>query len=547
NSNNKYGVKESQQSLESKVVANPHTSKLNSNNKYGVKESRQSLESKISDKYEVVNSKNKKVGKSKGIMSKVDTTISLLKVNNNDETSELTSDIKETSINFYESSRKTYQGLNSFKQFVSSSKGNSKTIFKSAITGSHYLTKSAVKASKNELQNIIEEDHGNLEYKVKTNVNVTYHRGKDVVRYAKEFHNLKRGSSLSKSSFVQRMLEIRKKNQLRKNYKIKQIISQSVSPSIKSVLTKKGLEKMTISIMSNPVLFLIGIVLALILVVIPICFSGFSSPMGAIIQSDEKQISEFHLYVSQLDQDFQNEIRSQIDGTTNLQIIYDFSNLNTNSYDLLAYFSSKYLDFKLDDIKDEIKQFHHELYTVKKDFINSELYVSIESISVNDYLTLNKDTLFNAGEYELYLLYLEYGLTIYSSELAPPYDGTYYYSSKFGYRINPTTGEQLEFHTGLDIPKPLGTPIKACMSGIVTRVAYDPNGYGNYLIIQDGNRETLYAHCEEVLVKVGQTIRVGDKIALTGSTGRSTGPHLHLEYKKDGVRLDPELYLPKID
>ncbi len=265
------------------------------------------------------------------------------------------------------------------------------------------------------------------------------------------------------------------------------------------------------------------------------------------MQTDDQQISEFCLYVAELDRELSQEIKDQIDSKATTPVIYDLSNLNTNSSDLLAYFSAKYIAFNLDDIKDEIKEFHKLLYTVKEEFINNELHVSVESISVNDYVTLNKDTLFSAGEYELYLLYLEYGLTIYESELAPPFDGTYYYSSRFGYRVNPTTGEPEEFHTGLDIPKPLGTPIKACISGTVTRVAYDPDGYGNYVVIKDGNRETLYGHCDSILVTVGQTVRVGDKIALTGSTGRSTGPHLHLEYKKDGVRLDPELYLPKID
>ncbi len=85
------------------------------------------------------------------------------------------------------------------------------------------------------------------------------------------------------------------------------------------------------------------------------------------------------------------------------------------------------------------------------------------------------------------------------------------------------------------------------MSGIVTVVGYDSDGYGNYTVIKDGNRETLYAHCQEILVSVGQQVRVGERIALTGSTGMSTGPHLHLEYKIDGERVNPEHYLPKIE
>ena len=118
-------------------------------------------------------------------------------------------------------------------------------------------------------------------------------------------------------------------------------------------------------------------------------------------------------------------------------------------------------------------------------------------------------------------------------------------TSEFGNRIDPITGKR-KGHTGMDLAVPTGTPIRAALPGTVTVSKYNAGGYGYYVIIDHGNGlTTLYGHCSKLLAKVGQTVEAGDIIALSGSTGRSTGPHLHFEVRINGERTNPRAYLPK--
>ncbi len=111
-------------------------------------------------------------------------------------------------------------------------------------------------------------------------------------------------------------------------------------------------------------------------------------------------------------------------------------------------------------------------------------------------------------------------------------------SSGFGVRHDPLHG-RIRRHTGVDIAAAQGTPIAAAAAGKVV-FAGRRGGYGNLVEIEhaDGQR-TRYAHTARMLVKVGDEVKPGQAIATVGSTGRSTGPHLHFEVKKDGARIDP--------
>jgi murein DD-endopeptidase MepM/ murein hydrolase activator NlpD len=100
-------------------------------------------------------------------------------------------------------------------------------------------------------------------------------------------------------------------------------------------------------------------------------------------------------------------------------------------------------------------------------------------------------------------------------------------------------------HSGIDIAAPMGTPIYAALSGRVSSSGWNPFGYGRLVIIRgvDG-RDYYYAHTSKLLVRAGQVVEQGERIALMGSTGHSTGPHLHFEVR-DGVRiLNPFAVLP---
>ncbi len=115
-------------------------------------------------------------------------------------------------------------------------------------------------------------------------------------------------------------------------------------------------------------------------------------------------------------------------------------------------------------------------------------------------------------------------------------------TSPYGYRADPLTGEQ-RFHAGLDIAAPEGTPVHAADKGLVL-FAQEHGGYGNVVVLKhmDG-MVTLYAHNATLLVRKGEWVETGDPIALSGATGRVTGPHLHFEVHFDQSYVDPKAYL----
>ncbi|WP_192401661.1 peptidoglycan DD-metalloendopeptidase family protein [Thermoanaerobacterium thermosaccharolyticum] len=123
-----------------------------------------------------------------------------------------------------------------------------------------------------------------------------------------------------------------------------------------------------------------------------------------------------------------------------------------------------------------------------------------------------------------------------------PFDGDYQITSPFGGRTDPVKGTN-EYHTGVDFGVPLGTEIKAAADGVVVQAGTN-GGYGNSVSIEHGGgMETLYGHLSKVLVSVGQKVKQGDIIGLSGSTGKSTGPHLHFEVRKNGQPVNPMTYL----
>lgn len=131
---------------------------------------------------------------------------------------------------------------------------------------------------------------------------------------------------------------------------------------------------------------------------------------------------------------------------------------------------------------------------------------------------------------------LEVGAVDLSGGFEVPVSGTV--TSGYGYRIDPFTGER-SIHSGIDIAAEQGTSIKSALSGVVELVKKSGGDYGNYIIINHGGVKTLYAHCKDLNVVEGQHVSSGDKVATVGSTGRSTGPHLHFELRIGDVKIDP--------
>lgn len=115
-------------------------------------------------------------------------------------------------------------------------------------------------------------------------------------------------------------------------------------------------------------------------------------------------------------------------------------------------------------------------------------------------------------------------------------------TSSYGYRDHPVNGEYL-FHSGIDLAADIGTPVAAFADGTVDFIG-ESEAYGLYIQLDHGNGvKTFYCHCSALYAHKGEAVSMGQTIAAVGDTGNATGPHLHLEIKRDGVLLNPIYYI----
>lgn len=141
--------------------------------------------------------------------------------------------------------------------------------------------------------------------------------------------------------------------------------------------------------------------------------------------------------------------------------------------------------------------------------------------------------------YEKYVKRIEEKVNF--TPIGAPYNGVE--TSNFGYRDNPFTGGGVESHFGVDFRGKTGDPIKSTAGGKVI-FAGVRGGYGNCIIVEHENSfQTLYGHLSKIVVKQGMNVKAGQIIGLLGSTGRSTGPHLHYEIIRNGEKINPEGFL----
>ena len=157
-------------------------------------------------------------------------------------------------------------------------------------------------------------------------------------------------------------------------------------------------------------------------------------------------------------------------------------------------------------------------------------------------LSANKEATSDVGQVasitsdELKAMFTKYGVL-------PVKEAFYGISSAYGPRVDPFDGTPDAFHSGLDIASAgiAGGNVYNMFPGVVSLVGSNPDGYGNYIVIDHGEFTTLYGHLKDAPNrKEGDVLLAGDEIGLVGSTGRSTGPHLHVEIDIAGVKADPE-------
>jgi len=204
---------------------------------------------------------------------------------------------------------------------------------------------------------------------------------------------------------------------------------------------------------------------------------------------------------------------------------------------------------KLDGEKQDLTSSKTEVEGLKKN-LNGQL--SQTNSQIQDIAALEQQLMSNKAEYqkkmaaiqaEINEIYKQINSTgsYVGGQFAWPLPGFSTITSPFGWRFGGS-----DFHTGMDISGGgvYGKTIVAANDGTVAFVKYGTTGYGRYLIIDHGGGyTTLYGHTSEILVTVGETVTRGQAIARVGSTGWSTGPHLHFEVRIDGVAKNPQSYL----
>ena len=176
---------------------------------------------------------------------------------------------------------------------------------------------------------------------------------------------------------------------------------------------------------------------------------------------------------------------------------------------------------------------------VKNSYINN---LTNEEKQIQEEMSMYQEEL-DLVELEILLAVLENSDTQYvGGTFAWPAPGYYTITSPYGMRVHPII-KTFSNHSGMDIGAPMGSYAIAANDGIVTKATYSYS-YGNMVIIDHGGGvTTLYAHGSEILAQVGDVVKRGDAIMKVGSTGWSTGPHLHFEIRINGTTIDPYPYV----
>lgn len=324
----------------------------------------------------------------------------------------------------------------------------------------------------------------------------------------------------------------------------------------------------------HPALCLMAALLFLIVVLIFSLFSSCSSMgtggIGAIAASsytaEDQDINNAELVYTEWETDLQMQIdNAEADHPGYDEYRYHVGNIGHNPFELMGFLTASYQAFQYADVEAVLQELFAEQYSLefveevetrtrtetRTDPNTGETYevevtyewrilnINLTAKSFTDVIAARMDTeqaqLFN-------ILMMTKGNRQYVSNVFGDTNWLPYVTSYYGYRIHPISGEK-NYHKAVDIGMPQGTEILAGHDGVVTQ-AGEAGSYGLIVVLEGAMEDgrtltTKYAHCSELLVSAGQEVKQGDVIAKVGSTGDSTGPHLHLEVLVDGQYLNP--------
>lgn len=292
---------------------------------------------------------------------------------------------------------------------------------------------------------------------------------------------------------------------------------------------------------------------------------GFSSIIGSSYVAEDADIDNAELSYTEWETDLQMRVNSaEADFPGYDEYRYSVDDIGHDPYELMAYLTAVYQDFTYSQIQAVLQEIFNEQYSLT---FTPEVEIRTRTVTRTDPDT--GEDYEDEEEYEWHILNINLTARSFSDVIAPRMDaeqremfGVYmetkgnrqylfnvfdfnwlpYVTSNYGWRVHPISGAK-DYHKGIDIGVPTGTDIMAGQDGRVTTAAFDSGGYGWYVVIEDDKGlVSKYAHCDSLLVSVGQEVKKGDVIAKSGNSGNSTGPHLHLEVIKNGQYLNPAYF-----
>ncbi len=280
---------------------------------------------------------------------------------------------------------------------------------------------------------------------------------------------------------------------------------------------------------------------------------GQSAFLSATYLANEQDICSAELYFTELETDLQLNINGTAASFPGYdEYRYSVGEISHNPYELMAYLATRYDPFTFEQVHPELDRLFGEKYQLTRTPITETRYDENEqpyqwkvlktTLTVRRWADLMGETLGQGEQADRYSAYMQTlgGRQAFANPFDFPWLGSV--SSPYGWRVHPVSGEK-DLHRGVDIAAAQGTPVAAIQDGRVVS-AGNAGSYGLCVVIEDGKGyQSRYAHCSSLAVSAGQEVKRGDVIGAVGSTGDSTGPHLHLEVMLNGEYLNPYYFV----
>jgi murein DD-endopeptidase MepM/ murein hydrolase activator NlpD len=284
---------------------------------------------------------------------------------------------------------------------------------------------------------------------------------------------------------------------------------------------------------------------------------GLGGILSASYLAEDADIDSAELAYSEWETDLQTQIANAETSHSGYdEYRYSVGDISHNPYELMAYLTVKRQNFTYSGIETDLQTLFAEQYTLTftpsvetrcadptdadedGDYEPYDWNVMTVTLTARNFSEIVASRLSGEEAAHYAVLMQTKGARQYLANPFGDLNWLPYVTSYYGYRIHPISGVK-DLHRGVDIGLPLGTEIHSGQGGTITFAGYS-GGYGNVVVIDDGEGlVSKYAHCDSLNVTAGQTVKTGDIIGTVGSTGNSTGAHLHLEILKNSEYINP--------